>query len=42
MSGATAAYELIGTDSAPSGGTASVTWNGLANGTEYEWYASGK
>ncbi|MBK8784602.1 MAG: tandem-95 repeat protein [Anaerolineales bacterium] len=32
-------FQLIGTDTVPSGGTASVTWPGLNNSTEYEWYA---
>ncbi|MBK7319521.1 LamG-like jellyroll fold domain-containing protein [Candidatus Villigracilis affinis] len=32
-------YQLIGTDTVPSGGTASVTWPNLNNNTEYEWYA---
>ncbi|MCC6271144.1 MAG: putative Ig domain-containing protein, partial [Microbacteriaceae bacterium] len=32
-------FQLIGTDTVPSGGTASVTWPSLNNSTEYEWYA---
>ena len=40
MASAPAAYQLIGTATVLSGGTAGVTWNGLADGTEYEWYAT--
>jgi hypothetical protein len=33
-------YQLIGTvENIPSGSNASVTWSGLTNNTEYEWYA---
>jgi hypothetical protein len=36
-----AAYQLIGTDtSVASGSHASTIWSGLANNTEYEWYAA--
>jgi len=35
----TNSFQLIGTDTVASGGTASVTWPGLNNDTEYEWYA---
>ncbi len=36
-----AAFALIGTANAvPSGGSASITWEGLAYSTQYEWYAS--
>jgi len=35
----TNSFQLIGTDTVASGGTASVTWPGLNNNTEYEWYA---
>jgi hypothetical protein len=32
-------YQLIGTiENIPSGSNASVTWSGLTNNTEYEWY----
>ncbi|HET9681388.1 MAG TPA: LamG-like jellyroll fold domain-containing protein, partial [Candidatus Limnocylindrales bacterium] len=36
----TPAFALIGTSTAPSGGSASVTWPGLASGATYEWYAA--
>ena len=37
---ATSAFEEIGNDSeVASGDKASITWSGLTNGTEYEWYA---
>ncbi|MGE5180169.1 MAG: LamG-like jellyroll fold domain-containing protein [Bacteroidota bacterium] len=36
----TPAFALIGTSSAPSGGSASVAWPGLAAGATYEWYAT--
>lgn len=32
-------FNLINTVTVPSGSDASVIWNGLANNTEYEWYA---
>ena len=39
-SGSSAAYTLIGTTTAASGTTASITWSGLSGSTEYEWYAT--
>jgi cysteine-rich repeat protein len=36
-----AGFSLIGSQSGVASGTnASVTWNGLANGSQYEWYAT--
>jgi hypothetical protein len=34
------AFQLLGTvDNVASGNSASVSWDGLSNSTEYEWYA---
>ena len=32
-------FNLIGSTTVPSGSDASVTWSGLLNNTDYEWYA---
>ncbi len=32
-------FNLIGTVTVPSGSDASITWSGLANNTQYDWYA---
>lgn len=41
MSGGNSAWMALGTVNLPGGtSTASVTWNGLAVGVEYEWYAA--
>ena len=38
--GTAAAYTLIGTTSTTNGGNASISWTGLSDNTEYEWYAT--
>lgn len=32
-------FELIGSTTVPSGSEATISWSGLTNSTEYEWYA---
>jgi len=36
----TGAFELLGETTVASGATASLTWPGRADGTEYDWYAT--
>jgi hypothetical protein len=39
MQGNSAPFTQIGSTTVPSGSNATITWNGLASGTQYEWYA---